>query len=73
MHKRQPITLGEVIDILLVIQRKYGSDLVVQVCGKDIEKITPVIWSAEEQAANGGELLDMVLLEGYTTGTEYNY
>jgi len=64
MNKRQPITLGEVIELLQAIQRKYGSDLIVQVGGKDIEKITPVIWSPEEQAANGGELLDVVLLEG---------
>ena len=64
MNKRQPITLGEVIELLQAIQRKYGSDLIVQVDGKDIEKITPVIWTPEEQAANGGELLDVVLLEG---------
>jgi hypothetical protein len=64
MNKRQPLTLGEVIELLQAIQRKYGSDLVVQIAGKDIEKITPVIWSQEEQAANGGELHDMVLLEG---------
>jgi hypothetical protein len=65
MNKRQPIMLGEVIELLQAIQRKYGSDLVVQVAGKDIEKITPVIWSAEEQVANCGELRDVVLLEGY--------
>ena len=64
MNKRQPITLGEVIGLLQAIERKYGSDLIVQVDGKNIEKISPVIWSPEEQAANGGELLDMVLLEG---------
>ena len=73
MNKRQPVTLGEVIELLEAIQRKYGNDLVVQVAGKDIEKITPVIWSPEEQAANGGELRDMVLLEGYTTGADFNY
>jgi len=64
MNKRQPITLGEVIDLLQAIQNKYGSELIVQVGGKDLEKITPVIWSPEEQAANGGELLDLVHLEG---------
>jgi len=64
MNKRQPITLDEVIELLLEIQRKYGNDLIVKVEGKDIDKITPVIWSPEEQAANGGELLDLVLLEG---------
>jgi hypothetical protein len=48
---------------LAPIQRKYGNDLIVKVDGKDIDKITPVIWSPEEQAANGGELLDVVLLE----------
>jgi hypothetical protein len=73
MNKRQPITLGEVIEHLQTIQYKYGSDLVVQVCGKEIDKITPVIWSPEEQAANGGELRDMVLLEGYTSGNDFNY
>jgi hypothetical protein len=65
MNKRQPITLGEVIELLQAIQSKYGCDLVVQVAGKDIEKITPVIWSPEEQVANGGELRDVVLMEGY--------
>ena len=64
MNKRKPITLAEVIDLLQAIQRKYGNDLIVQVDGKDLEKITPVIWSPDEQAANGGELLDVVLLEG---------
>ena len=73
MNKRQPLTLGEVIELLQAVQRNYGSELVVQVAGKDLEKITPVIWSAEEQAANGGELRDVVLLEGYTTGTDFNY
>jgi len=73
MNKRQPLTLGEVIELLQAIQRKYGSDLVVQIAGKDIEKITPVIWSQEEQAANGGELRDVVLLEGYTAGSDFRY
>jgi hypothetical protein len=73
MNKRQPLTLGEVIELLQAIQRKYGSDLVVQVGGKDLERITPVIWQAEEQAANGGDLRDVVLLEGYTAGTDFSY
>jgi hypothetical protein len=73
MNKRQPLTLGEVIVLLQAIQRKYGSELVVQIAGKDIEKITPVIWSQEEQAANGGELRDAVILEGYTTGGDFRY
>ena len=51
MNKRQPLTLGEVIELLQAIQRKYGNDLIVKVDGKDIDKITPVIWSPEEQAA----------------------
>ena len=73
MKKRQPITLGEVIERLQAIQRKYGSDLVVQVAGKDLEKIAPVIWSPGEQAANDGELLDVVLLGSYSSGTDLSY
>jgi hypothetical protein len=73
MNKRQPITLGEVIEHLQEIQSKYGSDLVVKVGGKDIETITAVIWSPEEQFANGGDLRDMVKLEGVASEIESIY
>jgi hypothetical protein len=62
-----------VIEHLQAIQLKYGSDLVVKVEGKDIETIKPVIWSSEEQAANGGDLRNIVQLEGSTTGIDSIY
>jgi hypothetical protein len=63
MNKREPILLNEVIEQLLAIQVKYGSDLVVQVAGKNIENITPIIWSPVERAENGEDLLGVVLIE----------
>jgi len=57
-------SLGALIERLEAIQDEHGPDLVVQVAGNDLDTISPVIWTAEEQAENGGALRDCLMLGG---------
>jgi hypothetical protein len=57
-------SLGALVERLEAIHDEYGHDLVVQAAGNDLDTIRPVVWTAEEQAANDGALRDCLMLGG---------